>query len=123
MKLQLLSLQREVIQLKENDPVSNNSQELQHQLDQVTKEIALLKEVEYERDEYRAQGCFNPLKLRVVHLKDNPISNLDEVGLETPRSPQDKEISSKEEVDELKKRIERMKTIFASQTNRFRDAV
>lgn len=83
----------------------------------------MLKEAEYERDMYLAQGCFDALKLRVVHLKDNPISKLEEVPIETPRSPQDSKASSKEEVNELKKRIERMNTIFGSQTNRFRDAV
>ena len=33
------------------------------------------------------------------------------------------ELAYKEEIEKLKKRLERMKELFTSQTNRFRDAV
>lgn len=109
--------------MKENKPVSNSVQELQYQLDQANKEIAILKEAQLERDEYLAQGCFNALKWRVLHPKENPIAELENVTTYSTPSISNRVSSSKDEVEELKKRIERMKSVFASQTNRFRDAV
>ena len=91
----------------------------------VVEENARLKETKLERDEFIALGYFNPSKTKILHLKENPIhaANTDEPS--TPQTPTAIPAvkSPKEEVEALRKRIERMKEVFALQTNRFRDAV
>lgn len=77
-----------------------------------TKKIGLLKQQLEETQQalrYLSQspGAASPV------LSDTP-SSLSLLGCEA---------SMKEEIDTLKKRIERMKEVFATQTNRFRDAV
>ena len=102
--------------------------ELKDKLQKTQNDNIRVNEMKLERDEYIALGFVNPTRYKVVHLKENPLHN--------PPPPSTPQLSdsmlppstpstspANQEVDVLKKRIERMKELFASQTNRFRDAV
>ena len=133
-----MELQREVLLLKENsnNPIkkpteTENVTKLQQRIDSLVSENKQLQEIKLERDEYCAQGCVNALKWKVVHLIENPLSQ-QQVKQNQPSSisstPSSNELlpgdsSLKEEIETLKKRIDRMKELYASQTNRLRDAM
>lgn len=138
MKLQIIELQREVLLLKgnsknptEKSPDSEDVTKLQQRIDQLAVENKKLQDIKLERDEYCAQGCVNALKWKVVHLVDNPLSqqqskqNQPSSSISTPSSfePPPADSLLKEEIETLKKRIDRMKELYASQTNRLRDAM
>ncbi len=133
-----MELQREVLLLKENsqNPIEKPTEtedvtKLQQRIDSLVSENKQLQEIKLERDEYCAQGCVNALKWKVVHLIENPLSQ-QQVKQNQPSSisstPSSNELlpgdsSLKEEIETLKKRIDRMKELYASQTNRLRDAM
>ena len=133
-----MELQREVLLLKGNshDPIEKPTEtedvtKLQQRIDSLVSENKQLQEIKLERDEYCAQGCVNALKWKVVHLIENPLSQ-QQVKQNQPSSisstPSSNELlpgdsSLKEEIETLKKRIDRMKELYASQTNRLRDAM
>ena len=107
----------------------------QEELNAYRKEIEQLRVYKEEYERYVAEGGFDYVHERVLHLIKNPISEKNE-GRKLPQanasspsvegSNQQEHGSAsntKDEIDTLKKRIERMKEVFASQTNRFRDAV
>lgn len=133
-----MELQREVLLLKGNSQnpiekpiVTEDVTKLQQRIDSLVSENKQLQEIKLERDEYCAQGCVNALKWKVVHLIENPLSQ-QQVKQNQPSSisstPSSNELlpgdsSLKEEIETLKKRIDRMKELYASQTNRLRDAM
>ena len=103
------------------------------------KELDELLVYKAECEHARANGFFDSMQERVLHLSDNPYSEKTtgkrlhlqrELGqsLSPLPSGDSPEMSppgpaSQDEIENLKKRIERMKEVFATQTNRFRDAV
>ena len=122
--------------LKNPNEANSTSLHSPEDYEKILKENEVLKEKKIERDEYIALGNFNAARLKVLHLKDNPLS--EKLHLVKPSlSPRQLESESdtelmpppttsqaiQNEMDMLKKRIERMKEVFALQTNRFRDAV
>ena len=134
-----MELQREVLLLKGNsqNPIEKPTEpedvsKLQQRIDSLISENKKLQEIKLERDEYCAQGCVNALKWKVVHLIENPLSQQQQLKQNQPSSisstPSSNELlpgdsSLKEEIETLKKRIDRMKELYASQTNRLRDAM
>ena len=136
--MQIMELQREVLLLKGNshDSIEKPTEtedvtKLQQRIDSLVSENKQLQEIKLERDEYCAQGCVNALKWKVVHLIENPLSQ-QQVKQNQPSSisstPSSNELlpgdsNLKEEIETLKKRIDRMKELYASQTNRLRDAM
>ena len=122
---------------------------LQKKYDCAMKELEELRCFKQNVEESIQKGGFSFLDTRILHLRENPYSELRmkkeealKQQLETLRSriqppssgtvvsPKTdspgiplSESTCKEEIETLKKRIERMKEVFAAQTNRFRDAV
>ena len=106
----------------------------QEELDAYRKEIEQLRVYKEEYERYVAEGGFDYVHERVLHLIKNPISeknegrklsqaNASSPSVEGSNQEHGSVSNTKDEIDTLKKRIERMKEVFASQTNRFRDAV
>ena len=122
---------------------------LQKKYESAMKELEELRRFKQKVEESIEKGGYSIWDTRILHLRENPYSDLrakkDESlkqQLETlrskiqPSSPTSGtspraetsvmplcESTYKEEIETLKKRIERMKEVFAAQTNRFRDAV
>lgn len=109
---------------------------MKSELETYKKELFVYK-TEYEHA--RADGFFDGLQERVLHLSENPYAEkiaekqlFLQKEVAQPLSPLPSgdapemgppSAVSQSEVENLKKRIERMKEVFATQTNRFRDAV
>ena len=137
MRLQLLSLHAESGAEPRSHTTDNTELEaMKSELETYKKELLVYK-TEYEHA--RADGFFDGLQERVLHLSENPYAEkiaekqlFLQKEVAQPLSPLPSgdapemgppSAVSQSEVENLKKRIERMKEVFATQTNRFRDAV
>ena len=107
---------------------------LQKKYESAMKELEELRSFKQKVEESLQKGGFSFWDTRILHLRENPYSELKEKKedalkqqLETLRADSSvaplNDSTCKEEIETLKKRIERMKEVFAAQTNRFRDAV
>ena len=132
--MQLLSLRTEISKERTVEKSrEETSEKEQEEVNAYRKEIEQLRVYKEEYERFVAEGGLDYVRERVLHLIKNPISEKDEArklsqvnasSLSVESSNQQEHgPPTKEEIDTLKKRIERMKEVFASQTNRFRDAV
>lgn len=122
---------------------------LQKKYESAMKELEELRSFKQKVEDSLQKGGFSFWDTRILHLRENPYSELKEkkedalkqqletlrskiqpsspVSVTSPRVDSSvaplNDSTCKEEIETLKKRIERMKEVFAAQTNRFRDAV
>lgn len=124
-------------------PMENEYESLQKKYEEAKQEIEELRNYKLRVEEGMSAGRVIPAGCRVVHMTENPYAEIiarkdrlhklqeekerassDHPGsLAPPSKSLTDETPYKEECENLKKRLERMKELFTEKTNRFRDAV
>lgn len=123
--------------------MENEYESLQKKYEEAKQEIEELRNYKLRVEEGMSAGRVIPAGCRVVHMTENPYAEIiarkdrlhklqeekerassDHPGsLAPPSKSLTDETPYKEECENLKKRLERMKELFTEKTNRFRDAV
>ena len=128
-------------------PIDMEQETLRKKNTELERELEELRSYKYQVEKCISDGLLVPTGLKVVHMKENPYADVlakrnqyqkqreEEVSrsqsastglMEDSLAPPVmtvSELAYKEEIEKLKKRLERMKELFTAQTNRFRDAV
>ena len=128
-------------------PIDMEQEILRKKNAELERELEELRIYKFQVEKCISEGLLVPNGMKVVHMKENPYADtlvkrnqcqkrneeekfrlqsasagLPDEALSPPMMTAS-ELAYKEEVENLKKRLERMKELFAAQTNRFRDAV
>ena len=128
-------------------PIDMDQETLRKKSEELEREVEELKSYKSQVEKCISEGLLVPAGLKIIHMKENPYADVlakkkqcqkqkdeEKSGVQSastellddslsPPVMTVSELAYKEEIENLKKRLERMKELFAAQTNRFRDAV